>query len=77
MIRAGYPEAGALALLLAPLSLRLSFKEGLGTSFPGAVVPGIVELIGYSAMVRFIGAGFSVDGNGVRPDAAGFPEPLG
>jgi hypothetical protein len=57
--------AGALALVLAPLAFLLSFKMVLGTSFLGAVVLGIVALIGYAAMVHFIGEGISVGGNGV------------
>ena len=51
--------AGAWSLLLVPLAFLLSFKYVLGTSFIGAVVLALVAILGYAAMVQFIGAGVS------------------
>lgn len=61
----GVATTGALALLLAPLAFLLSFKYVLGTSFLGSILLALVAALGYAAMVHFIGAGFSVTGNGL------------
>ena len=57
--------SGGFALLLAPLAFLLSFKFVLGTSFLGAVLLGIVALLGYAAMVHFVGGGLSAQPNGI------------
>jgi len=56
-----------LALIIAPLSFLLAFKFILDTSFFGALMLGIVAVIGYFLMAKFIGGGFSVNEN---PDAS-------
>jgi hypothetical protein len=53
---------GGFALLLAPLSFLLAFKFVLGTSFLGAIGLALVALLGYAAMIHFIGAGISLSG---------------
>ncbi|MGA2777701.1 MAG: hypothetical protein ABSF94_09090 [Steroidobacteraceae bacterium] len=55
---------GGFALLLAPLSFLLAFKLVLGTSFLGAIGLALVALLGYAAMVHFIGTGLAVSGTG-------------
>lgn len=55
---------GGWALLLVPLSFLLAFKFVLGTSFVGSIVLAVVAVMGYAAMVHFIGAGFHVSNNG-------------
>ena len=54
---------GAFALLLAPLAYLLSFKYVLGTSIVGAVILAVVAIVGYVAMIHFVGAGFSMTGS--------------
>jgi hypothetical protein len=49
-------------LLLIPLSFLLAFKYVLGTSFLGAIGLAIVAILGYVAMVHFLGSGFDVSG---------------
>ena len=51
---------GGFALILAPLAFLLAFKFVLGTSFLGSIGLALVALVGYAAMIHFIGAGFSV-----------------
>lgn len=50
---------GGFALLLSPLCFFLSFKVFLGTSFFGAVVLGVLALLGYALMVYLVGTEFS------------------
>ena len=50
-------------LLLIPLAFLLSFKYVLGTSFGGSIVLAVVALLGYAAMLHFIGVGFHVSGS--------------
>ncbi len=52
-----------LALVIAPLSFLFAFKFILDTSFFGALMLGIVAVIGYFLMAKFIGGGFSVNEN--------------
>ncbi len=56
---------GGFALLLAPLAFLLAFKYVLGTSFFGAIGLAVVALLGYVAMVHFIGSGVSVSDPGI------------
>jgi hypothetical protein len=49
-------------LLLIPLSFLLAFKYILGTSFLGAIGLAIVAILGYVAMLHFLGSGIGVDG---------------
>jgi hypothetical protein len=66
---------GIPALLLAPLAFLLAFKYVLGTSFLGAIGLAVVALLGYVAMVHFIGSG----GFGVGPwdrDVTSFTFPV-
>ena len=60
---------GGYALLLAPLAFLLAFKFVLGTSFLGSIGLALAALLGYAAMVHFIGTGFSVSGHGPGPIA--------
>jgi hypothetical protein len=53
----------SIALLLIPLAFLLAFKFVLGTSFPGAIGLALLALLGYAAMIHFIGSGISVSGN--------------
>ncbi|MGB6353846.1 MAG: hypothetical protein WBF21_07700 [Steroidobacteraceae bacterium] len=55
---------GGFAFLLAPLAFLLAFKYILGTSLFGSLGIAIITVAGYAAMVHFIGAGFTVSGNG-------------
>ena len=55
---------GGFALLLAPLSFLLAFKFVLGTTFLGSIGLALVALLGYAAMIHFIGAGVSLSGTG-------------
>lgn len=55
---------GGFALLLAPLAFLLAFKYILGTSLLGSLGIAIITIAGYAAMVHFIGAAFTVSGNG-------------
>ena len=56
---------GGFAFLLAPLAFLLAFKYVLGTSFFGAIGLAVVALLGYVAMVHFIGSGVSVADPGI------------
>lgn len=56
---------GGFALLIAPIAFLLAFKLILGTSLFGSIGIALVALIGYAAMVHFIGAAFTVSGTGV------------
>ena len=56
---------GGFALLLAPLAFLLAFKYVLGTSFFGAIGLAVVALLGYVAMVHFLGSGVSVSDPGI------------
>jgi hypothetical protein len=58
---------GLAAFVLAPLSFLLAFRFVLGTSFFGAILLGIVAAAGYAAMIYFIGSGFSVRKESVKP----------
>ncbi len=60
---AGIFIGGGWALLLAPLAFLLAFKWMLGTSFAGSIGLAFVALLGYWAMVHFIGAAFTVTPN--------------
>jgi hypothetical protein len=62
---AGVAVGGGFALLLAPFAFLLAFKYILGTSLLGSIGIAIITIAGYAAMVHFIGAAFSVSGNGV------------
>jgi len=62
---AGVAFGGGFALLLAPLAFLLAFKYVLGTSLLGAIGIAIIAVAGYAAMIHFIGAAFTVSGNGV------------
>jgi len=55
---------GGFALLLAPLAFLLAFKYILGTSLLGSLGIAIITVAGYAAMVHFIGAAFTVSGDG-------------
>jgi hypothetical protein len=55
---------GGFALLLAPLVFLLAFKYILGTSLLGSLGIAIITVAGYAAMLHFIGAAFTVSGNG-------------
>ncbi len=57
--------AGTWALLLAPLSYILSFKFVLGTTFLQAILLSMLALVGYAAMLHFIGGGMSVSESGI------------
>jgi hypothetical protein len=62
---AGVAFGGGFALLLAPLAFLLAFKYVLGTSLLGAIGIALIAVAGYAAMIHFIGAAFTVSGNGV------------
>ena|ERR1700722_8407796 len=62
---AGVAFGGGFALLLAPLAFLLAFKYVLGTSLLGSIGIAIIAVAGYAAMIHFIGAAFSVSGDGV------------
>jgi hypothetical protein len=53
---------GGWALCLAPIAFLLAFKYVLGTSLPGAIVLAIVAILGYAAMLHFIGGGIHYGG---------------
>lgn len=53
-----------VALIIAPISFLLAFKFILETTFFGALMLGIVSVIGYFLMAKFIGGGFSVNESG-------------
>jgi hypothetical protein len=55
---------GGFALLLAPIAFLLAFKYILGTSLLGSLGIAVITVAGYAAMVHFIGAAFTVSGNG-------------
>ena len=55
---------GGLALLLSPLWFFISFKMFLGTSFFGAIVLGVLALLGYALMVYLVGIEFSPSATG-------------
>jgi hypothetical protein len=52
-------------LILIPLSFLLAFKYVLGTSFLGAVGLAVIAILGYVAMLHFLGSG--VDFSGTTP----------
>ena len=56
---------GSWALILAPIAFLLAFKLILGTSLFGAIGIAVITVAGYAAMIHFIGAAFTVSGNGV------------
>lgn len=56
---------GGFALLLAPPAFLLAFKYVLGTSFFGAIGLAVVALLGYVAMVHFMGSGVWVSDPGI------------
>ncbi len=58
---------GGFALILAPLAFLLAFKFILGTSFLGSIGLALVALLGYAAMMHFLGSGISIPGNGNGP----------
>jgi hypothetical protein len=51
-----------VGFILIPLSFLLAFKYVLGTSFLGAIGLAIVAILGYVAMVHFLGSGFDFSG---------------
>lgn len=55
---------GGWALMLAPIAFLLAFKLILGTSLLGAIGIAVITVTGYAGMVHFIGAAFTVSGNG-------------
>jgi hypothetical protein len=61
----GIAVGGGWALLLVPVAFLLAFKFILGTSLFGAIGIAVITVAGYAAMIRFIGAAFTVSGNGV------------
>lgn len=56
----GIVVCGPLAFLIVPLSFLCAFKFILDMSFFGALMLGIISLVGYFLMAKFIGGGFSV-----------------
>jgi hypothetical protein len=48
-----------------PAAFLLAFKFILGTSLFGAIGIAVITVAGYAAMIHFIGAAFTVSGNGV------------
>jgi hypothetical protein len=56
---------GGWALLLMPLAFLLAFKFILGTSLFGAIGIAIITVLGYAAMIHFLGSGLAVSGGGV------------
>lgn len=63
---AGIAAGGGWALLLMPLAFLLAFKFILGTSLFGAIGIAILTVLGYAAMIHFIGSGLAVPGGGVN-----------
>jgi hypothetical protein len=61
----GIAAGGIWALILVPLAFLLAFKMILGTSLFGALGIAVITVAGYAAMIHFIGAAFTVSGNGV------------
>jgi hypothetical protein len=55
---------GGFAFILAPLAFLMAFKFILGTSFLGSIGLALLALLGYAAMMHFIGTGWSVSGPG-------------
>jgi hypothetical protein len=55
---------GGFALLIAPIAFLLAFKFILGTSLLGSIGIAVLTVAGYAAMIHFIGAAFTVSGNG-------------
>jgi hypothetical protein len=62
---AGIAAGGGWALLLMPLAFLLAFKFILGTSLLGAIGIAIITVLGYAAMIHFIGSGLAVSGGRV------------
>jgi hypothetical protein len=56
---------GGWALILAPIAFLLAFKLILGTSLFGAIGIAVITVAGYAAMIHFIGAAFTLSGNGL------------
>jgi hypothetical protein len=61
----GVAVGGGWALLIVPVAFLLAFKFILGTSLFGAIGIAVITVAGYAAMIHFIGAGFTVSGNGM------------
>jgi hypothetical protein len=61
----GIAVGGGWALLLVPAAFLLAFKFILGTSLWGAIGIAVITVVGYAAMIHFIGAAFTVSGSGV------------
>jgi hypothetical protein len=61
----GIAASGGWALLLVPIAFLLAFKFILGTSLFGAIGIAVITVLGYAAMIHFIGSGIAVSGNGV------------
>jgi hypothetical protein len=53
---------GFLVFLIIPLAFLLSFKYVLGTSFLGSILLAVVALLGYAAMMHFLGGGLNLSG---------------
>lgn len=52
------------ALILVPIVFLLAFKYILGTSVGGAIGIAVITVLGYAAMIHFIGSAFTVSGSG-------------
>ena len=53
---------GFLVFLIIPLAFLLSFKYVLGTSFLGSILLAMIALLGYAAMMHFLGGGLNLSG---------------
>lgn len=54
---------GFLVFLIIPLAFLLSFKYVLGTSFLGSILLAMIALLGYAAMMHFLGGGLNLSGS--------------
>jgi len=48
-------SAGGFAIFLVPIVFVIAFRFILGTTVVGAIVLGVIALLGYAAMIHFIG----------------------
>ena len=56
-------RSGFLVFLIIPLAFLLSFKYVLGTSFLGSILLAMIALLGYAAMMHFLGGGLNLSGS--------------
>jgi hypothetical protein len=61
---AGIAIGHGWALILVPVVFLLAFKYILGTSVGGAIGIAVITVLGYAAMIHFIGSAFTVSGTG-------------